>query len=349
MLTKWLAPDVTDGPSLSFKNLIRVARQRHQIRALTGWRRARAAVPPDAETVDCSIGSTFNQRKRWEQAIKMELKKCPPKVILSNGIAPKKWWPQTVVICGPEEPPQSHIDALIANKRRKRLNRAAFIVATTSNVASTLIQSGIDSRRIKIIPCALDTRHPKQRKRDSKRVRLLVPGHIAPGKGQDVLIDAFARLRKNKKDMMLRIVGDTRDQRYLEQLRVQAHGLRVQFITKPIEFSDHFEWADMALLPRHTQGSWSSRALESMMHGCPVIWSENPNTREATGGKGVICPEFTAEAFKAAIEQASLSAIETSESGKSARDYIMATHDSRAVWKRIETVLEHLNKSNRWD
>ena len=75
--------------------------------------------------------------------------------------------------------------------------------------------------------------------------RIVRNGHICPTKKQDVIIDAFARLKRRHKGIALRVVGDVKDARYLEQLRVQAHGHAVQFITDTFDFSPHFEWADL--------------------------------------------------------------------------------------------------------
>ena len=50
----------------------------------------------------------------------------------------------TVVICGPQEPTTRPIER-IQHRRQSNLKRAAHIIATTANVASELIHSGIDS------------------------------------------------------------------------------------------------------------------------------------------------------------------------------------------------------------
>jgi glycosyltransferase involved in cell wall biosynthesis len=127
---------------------------------------------------------------------------------------------------------------------------------------------GVDTRRY--APRASATARPPLPRR---RLRLLCVGRLAPAKGQQLLLQACARLQGEGLDFELRLVGDGPDRAPLEHA-LQALGLsgRVSLLgaRNQSEVREELALADLFVLPSLAEGI-PVVLMEAMAFGLPTL------------------------------------------------------------------------------
>lgn len=164
--------------------------------------------------------------------------------------------------------------------RRERLARACRkvdAVVTTTEIDAQAYRAAMPRYRgvIEAVPnsvAACETPRP-----DDPGKVILAAGRIAPAKGFDTLIRAFARVCDRHEDWKLRICGRGKE---LARLRQLAEDLRVE---DRVEFPGAVtplepEWAGaaIAVVPSHFE-SFGLTIIEAMGAGAPLICSKVPN------------------------------------------------------------------------
>lgn len=116
--------------------------------------------------------------------------------------------------------------------------------------------------------------------RGNRPLRLLMLGRISRIKGQDVMVEAMARLPEAIRDRIaLRIVGsafeDAERERSLADAITEA-GLNRSIEQLPFapDPSEHFRWADIAVVPSRLPESLGRVAIEAMAYGIPPVVSD---------------------------------------------------------------------------
>ena len=80
-------------------------------------------------------------------------------------------------------------------------------------------------------------------------------------------------------------------------------------------------------------------AVEAMACGKPVIWSDQPAIREATGGIGIPVPVGDVAAIRTAMRQLMENPEEITSLGQEGREYVELNHSWDGVWERYERVI----------
>jgi glycosyltransferase involved in cell wall biosynthesis len=205
-----------------------------------------------------------------------------------------------------------------------------------------LSAAGVPAARLAVIHNGVDLDQfcPVPRASGDERVRFVYPSRILPGKGQHLAIDALARLpRLHKQRAELHIVGAVVDQIYLDQLRVQAYEQPVVFHTDVPDIAPHIQGADVVLFPSVMAEGFGFTAVEAMACGRPVIWSDQPAIREATGGIGLAVPVQDVAAMRSAMMGLMDDATAREQLGAEGRRYVQTHRDWDMVWERYEAVL----------
>jgi glycosyltransferase involved in cell wall biosynthesis len=118
--------------------------------------------------------------------------------------------------------------------------------------------------------------------------RLLYVGRLEPNKRVDWLLSVLPRLRLRLPglELNLRLVGDGPSRRHLEHM-VRAAGLHSQVdfagAVAPEQVRRELRQADVFVFPSAYE-SFGTVALEALAAGLPVVASDLPALREATGG-----------------------------------------------------------------
>jgi teichuronic acid biosynthesis glycosyltransferase TuaC len=177
-------------------------------------------------------------------------------------------------------------DALVGPQMVKALRAATGCIAVSHSLADLLIDHGVDRERVRVIHNAIDRSTfrvgdlPQARLRlglDASAPLIVSVARLISLKRHHVLLDAFARLRRQRPDARLAIVGgESFEPRYPEQLRAQAEALgvaaAVHFVGNlpPAKVADWLQAADLFALLSTREGCCNA-VLEALATGVPAI------------------------------------------------------------------------------
>jgi glycosyltransferase involved in cell wall biosynthesis len=357
MAARRYPPDVFSGTETVFQALVQRARRRHEVRLVVGWKQGRDRVPAEAVGVKLKGLSKAGQWLAMARAVRQEVGRWQPDVVLSNSIeVPPTGCPTVCIVHDlnfgvaqgrPAEGSSTPLRRTWGSRGRRGFyalrGRTLDRVITVSQAsADALSAAGVPAARLAVIHNGVDLDQfcPVPRPSGDERVRFVYPSRILPGKGQHLAIDALARLpRLHKRQAELHIVGAVVDQIYLDQLRVQAYEQPVVFHTDVPDIAPHIQGADVVLFPSVMAEGFGFTAVEAMACGRPVIWSDQPAIREATGGIGLAVPVQDVAAMRSAMMGLMDDATAREQLGAEGRRYVQTHRDWDMVWERYETVL----------
>jgi glycosyltransferase involved in cell wall biosynthesis len=192
---------------------------------------------------------------------------------------------------------------------------ASAFVAVSAPIRDELLAAGIPASRIRRIPNGVDTSRfapAGAAERAAARAALglgdgpvaIYAGRLSPEKGADVLLEAWARMRRN--GATLCVVGDGPERAPLEA-RAARLGIRgsVRFEGSAGDVGPWLRAADAFALPSRTEGL-SLALLEAMASGLAVVATDVGAAREATGSAGALIvppeqPDALSEALAAVL------------------------------------------------
>lgn len=334
-------PDVRSGTETVFENLWREAQAAgHDVRLVVGFKTSPAGFPADAVAVDLR-GRGPMPYFAMERAVVAEARRFRPDVVLSNSIEIRVPGVRNVVIVhdlnfgAAGERTASHRARELLYRAQGRTGAHIVTVSEATarrlaaiGLSSTVIHNGVDIERFT----------PHDRVPDGL-VKFVYPSRILPGKGQHVALDAFGRLRPDQRQAwQLTLVGASADRIYADQLKVQAYNLPVRIELDVPDIAPWYQDADVVLFPTRMEEGFGFTAVEGMACGKPVVWSEQPAIREATGGIGIAVPMDDADALKRAMLELGNDRALRQRLGREGRAFV-ERYAWAAVWKKYEGVL----------
>jgi glycosyltransferase involved in cell wall biosynthesis len=197
--------------------------------------------------------------------------------------------------------------------------------------------------RFEVLPNAVDLtvhRQASDSDRHAARASLGVPasplvvcvGRLSYQKGQDVLLDAWPRVRRRVTEARLALVGDGPDR---DALAMRAD----ESVLLPGARSDVPAWlaaADVVALPSRWEGM-ALTMLEAMAAGRSVIASDVAGAQDALGrGAGAVVPPEDPSALADAIAERLLDPALTAAEGDIGRAVVEQRHDVR---RRMDAVV----------
>ncbi len=237
---------------------------------------------------------------------------------------------------------------------------ADLVVVVSTPLKDYLVQQGAPAERIVVLPNGTDPDlfRPNAEARDRIRSRLGIPtdavvagflGILRPWHGVEMLIEAIARLREEKKGIHILIIGDGPSQADLEAL-ARSRGLanvvtftgRIPHRTVP----DYLAAFDIGVSPRATFYASPMKVLEYMATGMAVVAPRMPNLEDVItdGLNGALFhPENAddlARVLAALVQDAALRA----RLGTSARASVL---DGRTWRHNAERILDLLAKRRK--
>ena len=353
MASRRFPPDMYSGTETVFQALYECARSKHEVRLVAGWSTARDRIPAEAVGVRLRGLTRANQWLAMAKAIRAEVKRWKPDVVLSNNIeVPPSGCPTVCVVHDvnfgdPGGRPLGASEESWSRRVRRTFyavrSRGLHRVVTVSEASrQALLSAGVADDRIEVIPNGVDTERfsPWSSDEDNDVVSFAYPSRILPGKGQHLAIDAIARLpRFHKREAELHIVGASADSVYLDQVRVQAFDQPVRFSVDVPDIAIHIQAADVVLFPSVIAEGFGLTAVEAMSCGKPVIWSEQPAIREATGGIGIAVPPGDVDALRKAMMHLMDNPDERESLGQMGREWVEQNRSWDGVWTLYERVL----------
>ncbi|MFW6062466.1 MAG: glycosyltransferase family 4 protein [Planctomycetota bacterium] len=264
-----------------------------------------------------------------------------------------------------------------AIKRRlfgRCLRRHADLVICTCQAVSDEVVNGfgVSPDRARILPNGIDVAsltdpdpHIAQRLRRElgiadEQLMLLNVGRLAPQKGQDVLLSAFAPLAAQDDRAALVLVGAAGDapaeQRHARQLRGQVDRLglagRVIFAGPRADVPSLLAAADLYVHPARWEG-WPLAVVEAMAAGLPVVSTDCFGRPEGfvDGEAGWLVPTGQADPLRQAIQRAvGLTSAERGRMGKAARQVAWRYDIAHIAERFVElavSVLDENKQGNR--
>jgi glycosyltransferase involved in cell wall biosynthesis len=172
----------------------------------------------------------------------------------------------------PDDPME--LSPLLRRAAHLAFESAAVVLPVSEALSRGIAAHGIRART-RVVPNAVDTElfAPPARRGPGAPVRLLTVALFYEAKGIDLLLEAVARLRVQREDFVLDVVGDGALRGEYEALAqrlgiddvVTFHGLR----TKP-EIAEHMRDADLYVLPSRFDNN-PVALLEALASGLPAV------------------------------------------------------------------------------
>ncbi len=209
----------------------------------------------------------------------------------------------------------SHSAAQVRLKRRE-LERADVVTAVSSAVADSLVRDyAVDRAHVRVIPNGAEPpdevgeRPAVRRLREELGAGVLRPlwvcaGRLEEQKGQDVLLEALAEVRRRGLEFVAVLAGDGRLRGALEA-RARALGLEanVRFVGQVDDLGPLLAAADAVAMPSRWEGM-PLVLLEALARGRPVVVSAVGGVLEVVsdGEHARLVPPGDAAALAAVLE-----------------------------------------------
>ena len=190
-----------------------------------------------------------------------------------------------------------------------RYRAAARILAISEAVRNELLAAGLDANRIEVVPDGVEIPAPitpDARENARKRWRFRTDetvvesvGALTAEKGHALLIDAFAKLRRELPNCRLLLAGEGRLRAQLErQAREGGLASAIVFAGFVPDVESVYAAGDLFAFPSLSEGAGSS-LLRAMAYGLPVLGFARGGVAEIIedGRTGVLEQEASAEAL----------------------------------------------------
>ncbi|MCB9777300.1 MAG: glycosyltransferase family 4 protein [Alphaproteobacteria bacterium] len=369
MAARRYPPDVFSGTETVFQSLYQQARERHEVRLVVGFSRARELVPAEAAAVDLRGLSKGRAWARMARGIASEARSFRPDVVLSNSIeVPPVGVPAACIVHDLNfgEASGASIKSTLAGRAKAGFYAARSrgldaVITVSAASARVLAHAGVPGDKVTVVHNGVDVdrfaptagpgwgddpfRSDRGVGSAERPIRFAYPSRILPGKGQHHAIDAIARLpRDHKRRARLTVVGAAADPVYLDQVRVQAFDQPVDFATDVPDIAPYYRDADVILFPTVMDEGFGFTAVDAMAAGRPCIWFDQPAIREATGGIGVAVPRGDVVALRDAMKALMDDPDARARIGREGRAFVLAQRSWAAVWQRYEAVLAGIRR-----
>src|SRR4051794_14568526 len=198
------------------------------------------------------------------------------------------------------------VPAVVKSRLDRRIARRKVDAALAVSEPIARALRGAGFRGVRVVPVPVDP--PVGEPADVRSCRDIVyAGRLAPDKGVDVLIDAFATIAGDYPATRLLIAGAGEEEATLRD-RAAGLGTRVTFLGRlpAAELSGVLGRARLVAVPsvplRRPEGS-PLAVVEAAMHGRPVVASDDPGIAAllAALGCGVTVPAASVPALAAAL------------------------------------------------
>ena len=167
-------------------------------------------------------------------------------------------------------------DPRIVEKGTQEFIEADHIIVASSFVRQTLLDKGINSYKISIVPDAVTRTFDIQPKKDDV-FRIIFVGRLELRKGVQYLLEAFNQLQLSNSELLL--VGGPQPEIY-PLLRKYEGLYRLTGRISDSELGWHFSQSSVFVLPSVEDG-WGHVTLEAMSCGLPAIVSTHAGSADA--------------------------------------------------------------------
>jgi len=234
---------------------------------------------------------------------------------------------------------QGPYPTMIFKKHIRELQETDYVAVTSQFTKQSLLENGIDERRILLTPLGVDTQHfhPPEKPCDNDIFRVVYVGQICLRKGVHYLLEAWSLLQLQQAELML--VGDVVDELRDDVNRHLAHTDTIKLCPYASEPSVAYQGASIFILPTLEDG-FGLVVLEAMACGVPVIITEHTGAKDCVrpGIDGFIIPPYSIESIADTLNYCYTHRSELHTMGKHAREQA-----EQFPWSRYQDgVVAHL-------
>jgi glycosyltransferase involved in cell wall biosynthesis len=346
MVTSSFPPDQYGGLESAFHNLYQRARQYHEVQLLTGWKRTRSMVPPEALVVPLSDLSHWRVWIRLSRKMNQTIESFKPDIIICSSIAIPHVNIPTICLWQEETVLPSILSFRLRLKmlfQKLRIRNLYKVVVPSHNTAERLKKMGLDYPNIQHIPNGIDLDYfrPLSKTKNSQKITIVLPGRFKLSRGQHIAIDIIARLPKKwKSKVQLVLAGSLEDRVYLEQLRIQSYKQPVAFAVDVPDMKDYYQLADIVISTTLNSEGLSNALLEAMACGCPIMWFDIPSVRDSVGGTGVFVEKGDVEQFAKQLLHVLENKEERDKMSLESRRYVQQHYNWKQIWTQFELLFQ---------
>lgn len=251
--------------------------------------------------------------------------------------------------------PMSKIGKVLETAMLK-LNKKDYTIALSESTKADLVNVGFDPKKITIIPIGVDFQpwEPEEFKEKESAPTFVYVGRYVKYKGIDVAVEAFGRLKKERPDARLWILGKKNEEYVSECLRPICDKYNLSWGNAGDD-ADVISWgfvseeeklellsrATALLFPSMREG-WGIPITEAGNVGTPSIVFDSPGIRDAVdfGKAGYLCVKNDADGL---LEQMSLAIEKTdiyTDMRKKAYDF-----SKQFLWEKTGSKFEEVLES----
>jgi glycosyltransferase involved in cell wall biosynthesis len=177
--------------------------------------------------------------------------------------------------------------------------KTPFMVGSSST-KNELIQIGIPSENITIVPHGVLLTLPPKLPKKEKKFTILFLGRLSQDKGIEDAIETFSILYKSNEDFQFWVVGSTETKSYEEKIRLLVKHLKVKnaikfwgFVSQSQKF-DLLARAHVLVNPSIREG-WGLVNIEANAVGTPVVAYKSQGLVDSIkdGESGILCSRRT--------------------------------------------------------
>ena len=218
------------------------------------------------------------------------------------------------------------------------------VIAVSEKVRQHAIEvDRIDPARVSVMYNGLNLRACQESEMPQMATAPLVVtvGNIRPVKGHDTLVEAAALVLKSMPEVRFKIVGETLDRPYFEQLQARVQSLNIgnsiEFLGGMTDPSPVLRQATLFVLPSRSEG-FSNAIIEAMAASLPVIATAVGGKAEAVndGMTGRIIPPDDADALAVALVDILSNSELQNTMRRAARNRVVQLFTEEAMLDRLE-------------
>lgn len=243
-----------------------------------------------------------------------------------------------------------HLDCIIAGSAA--MGRHARELGFRSRIE--VIPNGVDLKRF----CPQRGSDPCRRLRaslgmDDQSIMIATVGSVIPGKGCDLLLEAWAPLAQRFPQAHLVIIGARFDPDHYQKgefekkiaalMAASGAGDRIHFTGHVVDIEWYYRACDIFVFPTQKEGM-PNAVLEAMASAVPVILTPFPTLSEDLGrpGREFMLIERRPDALAAEVERLIRNADDRCALGRSGREWVERTMDLDHVLDRYAALYREL-------
>ncbi len=221
-------------------------------------------------------------------------------------------------------------------------------IAVTNLARKALLEEGVDSEKITVIPMGVDLKRftPSLKADNRKLITVLCVARLTSEKGIGELVIAFTAIRKNYSNIKLTLVGDGP----LKNKYFNYPGIDIKRVPYNL-IHQEYQKADIFCLPSKTTKYWQEQfgmaLIEAMACGLPVITTRTGAIGEVCDNAALYVKPGNANDLQLSLDRLTKEPNLRQELGRKSRKLAESKYDYLKIAKKIDKIYQkfYVNKT----